>query len=158
RLWLLQLDWDAQLPDDFCNDWKVFYDGLPALNSFSIPRWIGYSPDAETCELHGFSDASESAYAAVLYLRICLPGCTPQVALLCSRTKVAPIKSLSIPRLELCGAVLLARLVKFATRIDAFANVPICCWSDATIVLHWLRDHLTRWKTFVANRVSEVQT
>jgi hypothetical protein len=78
------------------------------------------------------------------------------VRMVTAKTKVAPIRQVSIPRLELCAAVLLANLVsdvKVATKI----NCDVVLWSDYTVVLKWLVSFPGRWKTFVANMVAEIQ-
>ena len=81
------------------------------LNELKIERWIGTSPSITT-QLHGFCDASEAAYGAVIYAR-CLNNLGNIVVhLISSKTKVAPVQQLTLPRLELCAATLLARLMK----------------------------------------------
>lgn len=107
-------------------------------------------------ELHGFSDASEQAYAAVVYLRMRSDDGATQIALVSSKTKVAPIKKLTIPCLELCGAQLLARLLH---QVQSALGIPLdrCyAWTNSTIVLHWLWGSPTRLKTYVGNRVSSI--
>ena len=106
--------------------------------------------------LHGFSDASEDTYSAVVYLRTTYDTGTPTMALVAAKTKVAPLKRQSIPRLELCGAQLLANLL---TNVRNALNIDlnhVFAWSDSTIVLHWLDGSPKRFKTFVGNRVSAI--
>lgn len=79
------------------------------------------------------------------------------VNLITSKTKVSPVQKITVPRLELCGAVLLVKLltkVKSALRID---GISCHAWSDSMVVLAWLRKLPCHWKTFVANRVSQIQ-
>ena len=80
------------------------------------------------------------------------------VTLLISKSKVAPVKTLSIPRLELSAAVLMSRLIEFVRHSLHMPDVPCYCWTDSTIVLAWVNQHPSRWKTFVSNRVSEIQS
>ncbi|XP_033229750.1 uncharacterized protein LOC117181300 [Belonocnema kinseyi] len=92
------------------------------------------------CELHGFGDASERAIGAVIYLRVTSPSNLTRVTLVMAKTKVARLKETSIPRLELCAAVLLIHL-----------------WSDSQNNLDWIRGPPLRWKTYISNRFSENQ-
>ena len=109
-------------------------------------------------ELHGFSDASEKAYAAAIYSRVVSREGEVLVSLLLSKTRVAPLKRVSIPRLEFCAVALLAELGAHLLSIKDFQGFPITCWTDSTIVLAWLERPSNAWKTFVANRVSLIQT
>ncbi|XP_075162874.1 uncharacterized protein LOC142235507 [Haematobia irritans] len=106
-------------------------------------------------QLHGFSDASEKAYAAALYIRISHNG-SVRSHLICSKTKVAPIKTLSIPRLELCGATLLADMIDHLVPQLQIGAYSLYCWTNSTIVLSWLAKPACFWNTFVANRVSRI--
>ena len=112
--------------------------------------------ECRSVEVHGFADASERAYAAVLYLRI-KDKDSWQTILLTAKTKVAPIKQVTLPRLELCAAALLARLAIHVRTTLGFEKTPLHCWTDSTVALGWIRGHPTRWKTYVANRVAEIQ-
>ncbi|KMQ88222.1 gag-pol protein [Lasius niger] len=109
-------------------------------------------------ELHGFADASSRAYAAAVYLRCTDATGNVTVRLLVAKTKVAPVKRVSFPRLELCGALLLARLMRNTATGLGLKSASIFAWTDAAVVLAWIRSHPARWKTFVAHRVAEVQT
>ncbi|KAJ8704743.1 hypothetical protein PYW07_011931 [Mythimna separata] len=155
KLWLAGIEWDDKLPPVLLDEWITYRAGLVELTKCRIPRWINVK-ESSTMELHGFSDASSAAYAAVVYIRVVDDFGNVYVHLVTSKTRVAPIKQVSIPRLELCGAVLLAKLLQ---EVSVVLNVPktnLRAWTDSTVVLAWLSSHPTRWKTFVANRVSEI--
>ncbi|GFW18571.1 integrase catalytic domain-containing protein [Trichonephila clavipes] len=97
------------------------------------------------------------AYGAALYLRCINTSGEISVRLLCSKSKVAPLKSITIPRLELCGAVLLSKLLK--RTLNAFkVNISqIYLWTDSSIVLAWIKKPFAQLKTFVRNWVSIIQ-
>lgn len=101
-------------------------------------------------------DASEQAYAAVVHLRVVCTNGDVQVALITSKTKVAPIKKLTIPGLELCGAVLLAQLFYNVRQVFELPITQLYAWTDSTIVLSWLNRDPKRFKTYVCNRVSNI--
>ena len=111
------------------------------------------------CNLHGFCDASLKAYGAVVYLQVHTTSCT-YVKFVASKTRVAPLSSQTIPRLELLGAVILVRLVT-AVEGALKCEVPIkkiTCWSDSEeVALCWIRGVDKEWKQFVQNRVSEIR-
>lgn len=156
-LWMAGLDWDAPLPGPLASSWREFCQGLSAVSDISIPRWIGVQSAAGALQLHGFADASSRAYAAAVYLRVEQPSGVSAV-LIAARTKVAPVKQLSIPKLELCGAALLSCLMTHIRSALNLSDVPIYMWSDSMVALSWLRAHPSRWSTFVANRVSTIQS
>ena len=158
RLWERGIGWDSPLPPDIERDWKEWRNQLPELSSLRIPRC--YAPvDCEIVsrQLIGFSDASEKAYSAVVYLRSVDTAGGVHVALVEAKTKVAPIKKASLPRLELCGAHLLARLIKHVKAVLEISTKEIYAFTDSTIVLYWIYGTSQRLKTFEANRVSEIQ-
>ena len=112
KLWELKVDWDDPIPTEVIDSWAQWRAELPLLATKHIPRCY-FPADATIAQvqLHGFSDASERAYGAVVYIRTSNRTGDANISLVISKTKVAPIKRLSIPRLELCGAQLLAQLM-----------------------------------------------
>ncbi|XP_029162096.1 uncharacterized protein LOC114933664 [Nylanderia fulva] len=158
KLWRHKVGWDDNLSEDLLLQWSVIYKSLPYIKSIKLSRWIGCDSDTKSIELHGFADASQVAYAAVVFLRVTTLSGHTTVSLLAGRSKVAPIKPLTIPRLELSAAVLLARLIEFIRKSLHFTKMPVHCWTDSSIVLAWLNKHPSHWKTFVSHRVTEIQT
>ncbi|XP_053697263.1 uncharacterized protein LOC128744354 [Sabethes cyaneus] len=160
-LWQLEddnqekLDWDSVLPTRVENEWRTFHEQLPILKQLRVERMI-IIPGSVGMEVHCFSDASGKAYGANLYIKSWNSAGHVKVALLSSKSRVAPLKTQSIPRLELCGALMAAELfVKVKEAIDIEGDVYF--WTDSTTVLRWLQALPTIWTTFVANRVAKIQ-
>ena len=155
-LWLAEINWDDQVSPELQDRWLSFTKELPEIENMSIPRWFGSNKHSRL-EIHGFSDASERAYTACIYM-VAHNDDSVATNLVLGKTKIAPIKTLSMPRLELYAAHLLARLViEFSSAIDTQIDKTYC-WTDAQIALSWLSDHPSKWTTFVATRVSDILT
>ena len=155
RVWEARIGWDNLLPESIHQDWMTWRSELPLLTEKHIPRC--YHPknvEIANIELHGFSDASEDAYAGAVYIRVLDQNGTVHTSLVIAKTKVAPIKRLTIPRLELCGAKLLSQLLRHAQKALSISTQNTFAWTDSTIVLGWLCGNPRRFKTFVGNRVS----
>ena len=109
--------------------------------------------------MHVFCDASTTAYAAVVFIREETDNFI-ETKMLTAKTRVAPIKSVCVPRLELCAALLGAKLVEAVTNAisdERFPTPKVFAWSDSTVTIAWLQDYPRKWKTFVANRVAKIQ-
>ena len=155
-LWKRGIGWDEGIPDDLKREWLALERAIRDLKDVKIPRAVLQS-EWIRLELHGFSDASEQAYGAVVYVRTVNDQNKVQVSLLCSKSKVAPIKRLTLPRLELVGALLLAKLMN-SVRSNIKLNFnAVHYWTDSCIVLDWLNGDPSRWKTFVSNRITKIQ-
>lgn len=159
-LWKLGVHWDNPVPENIKNLWDTILNELPHLATLRIPRFIHTRTGTMQCQVVGFADASIKAYAAVIYLRVLEPSYGWRVSFLTSKTKLAPTKSISIPRLELCGVVLLMQL--YSSTQDLFDSMtatfkPPVFFTDSSIVLSWLSTPNYKLQTFVANRVAKVQ-
>jgi len=97
ELWIRKYDWDSPIVDELSEPWKQYCAEFFKLEKIRIPRWTGMHPKNAAVELHGFADASNRAYAAVVYLRILLSLSEISVVLLTAKSKVAPIKTISVP-------------------------------------------------------------
>ncbi|XP_054279797.1 uncharacterized protein LOC128997957 [Macrosteles quadrilineatus] len=130
---------------------------IPALADIQIPRALKISPNSSV-ELHGFSDASER-FSAVVYVRCSQPNGEVTTRMVLSKTRVAPLKKVTLPRLELCAAHLLAQLVNFCcSSFKPLISLNQCyLWCDSSVTLKWLQTPSYRLKTFVANRVAQTQ-
>ncbi|XP_058836359.1 uncharacterized protein LOC131692951 [Topomyia yanbarensis] len=163
QLWKQKCDWDEPLATESQNFWLEYRRNLLALESLHVPRWTGFSTTSVSTEIHGFCDASEVAYGACLYLRSTSADGSVTVRLITAKSRVAPLedpdrkkKRQSIPRLELSSALLLSHLYeKLVCSIQT--PMPAYFWTDSMIVKCWLSSLPSRWQSFVANRVSEIQ-
>ncbi|XP_037811344.1 uncharacterized protein LOC119603398 [Lucilia sericata] len=136
--------------------WLKYKSSLPQLAKLKIPRWIRWSRESKI-ELHCFSDASTAAYAADIYSRIINPNGI-FVNILQAKSKVSPIKTISIPRLELCAANLLVKLAQSVKEALADMNIDnIYYWSASSTVLSWTQRPPSSWTVYVANRVADIQ-
>ncbi|XP_017876390.1 uncharacterized protein LOC108622807, partial [Ceratina calcarata] len=157
ELWLLKINWDEPLPSYIETRWKSLREDLTRLASLSIPRWFNTHQDS-IIELHGFSDASTLAMVAVIYITVISPFTKLSVAtLVCSKTRVAPLKKLTIPRMELGAAVLLAKLMHYVQARIKLNVKNIHLWTDSQVTLVWIKSHPSRWKDYVRNRVTSIQ-
>lgn len=115
-IWRLGLQWDDKLPQDVMHKCEKWVLSAASLGDWKIDRC--YFPflkwnSLTDIELHAFGDASEKGYGACVYIRTCLPAGAYKAALVRSKSRVAPIKTITLPRLELMGALLSARLMGF---------------------------------------------
>ncbi|GFW38148.1 DUF1758 domain-containing protein [Trichonephila clavipes] len=134
--------------------WKTFQKEFERVCSIHIPGWIHTA--SQQLILHGFCDASELAYASVIYAVQLQIDFNTKVTLLVSKSRVAPLMPVSIPRLELNGALLLARLYATCKNILKDYDVHFYSWTDFEVVLSWLTSHRRNWKPYIANRTSEI--
>ncbi|XP_062700371.1 uncharacterized protein LOC134284887 [Aedes albopictus] len=161
-LWQTTTSWDEPLNQEQQQYWSEFRNSLGDIASISIPRRVAIAHNPVLIELHGFCDASEKAYGACLYVRTVSSDGSIFVRLKAARSKVAPTgkskkqTTLTLPRLELSSALLLAHLYHKVTESTELKTKPFF-WTDSMIALCQIRSPPARWKTFVANRVSEIQ-
>ena len=147
-------DWDGELQSELLKKWKSFLSQLNHLGSIHIPRCYFLFVPREI-QLYAFSDASKLAYAAVVYVRTVYENGQIDVRLVASKSRVSPLKSQSIPRLELLGALILARLVDSITRTGIKCTKETTFWTDSVTVLCWIKN-TGSWKQYVQHRVDEI--
>uniref|UniRef100_A0A2A4JM97 Uncharacterized protein n=1 Tax=Heliothis virescens TaxID=7102 RepID=A0A2A4JM97_HELVI len=156
KLWLHKLSWDEQLPPDISKVWNDLIIALPNLNEIVIPRRV-LIDSHQHLEFHIFSDASERAYGACLYVRSVSHDGQVLVRLLLAKSRVAPLKPTTIPRLELCGALVGVRIYEKVIASLRLTSTPrTFFWSDSTIVLGWLKMLPNKLQPFVRNRVADI--
>jgi hypothetical protein len=144
------------LPDDLGTRWRNWVKLLPQLVDVHVPRWVGTTGKGSS-QLHVFCDASETAYGAVLYIRS-THGSDTRVQIVCSKNRLAPLQNVTIPRLERIAALVGALLLNYVCRETGYDVMQATLWSDSTVALGWICNDPNRWKTFVANRVTEIHS
>ncbi|XP_021963617.1 uncharacterized protein LOC110859062 [Folsomia candida] len=156
QLWKDNVSWDDELCPQIQATWLQYQQDLASIKQLQIPRCVTTGTVGVTHQIHGFSDASEKAYSAVVYLRTEGEDGNVTVRFIAAKTRVAPVKQLSIPRLELCGAVILSELIQGIMQACNL-SCSVTAWTDSTLVLGWLKAFPGKWKRFVANRVAKIQ-
>lgn len=154
-LWKLDLGWDQDIPPDLKQIWLDYSSQIELLNKIQINRQVLIS-DCVSVELHGFCDSSERAYGACIYVCSVDSSGNKDVRLLTAKSRVAPVKKLTLPRLELLAAHLLAELMTAIRKILDIHVSQITYYTDSTIVLSWIRIEPCNLKTFVANRIAKI--
>lgn len=156
ELWIQSLGWDDIIPREMEVLWQNFIYDIENINKIRIPRVVIAVNSPDKIQVHAFCDASVRAYGACIYIRA-TNDFDISIRLLCAKSRVAPIKRLALPRLELCGALLLTRLLKSVMKTMELPSTEIYCWTDSTIVLNWLATPSNKLDTFVGNRIAEIQ-
>ena len=156
-----QVHWDVPLEDDALKMWRDLTTALLKSTPVAIDRYY-FSTKSNTVQyqLFGFCYASTAAYAAVIYIvELTLSGKNSSFVVVVSKTCVSPLKTQTIPRLELLSALLLARLMKTVT--DSLSTTLTLqaprCFTDSQISLCWIKGTEKEWKPFVQNRANEIR-
>ncbi|GFR03700.1 integrase catalytic domain-containing protein [Trichonephila clavata] len=136
--------------------WENFIKTLPDLEKIKVPRCF-LKNSAIGVVLHGFADASSKAYGAVVYMQAVSITEESNCQLLCSKSRVAPTKLVTIPRLELCASLLLSKLTSRVISALKMQIESVQLWSASTIALAWINTPPYLLKTFVGIRVSRIQ-
>ncbi|XP_066255176.1 uncharacterized protein [Euwallacea similis] len=154
-LWKLHIGWDQVVPNDLRQIWEEFSNELECLNEYKIDRLVIPTKTAHI-RLYGFSDSSEKAYGACIYVASEDESGSRELRLLTGKSRVAPAKKLTLPRLELLAAHLLAKLMNTVRQILDIQISDVRYFTDSSIVLAWLKIDPAHLKTFVANRVAKI--
>ena len=153
------LGWDEPVPEVAANAWNEWIASMLALKNVSVPRCYvdGGLKDEMTIELHHFSDASSVGYGQCSYLRMASSDGSLSCSLVMSRSRVAPTKPITVPRLELTAAVLSVRISRFLQDELKLQNVTEYFWTDSMVVLGYIANEARRFHVYVANRVQEIR-
>ncbi|XP_044755059.1 uncharacterized protein LOC123314012 [Coccinella septempunctata] len=156
RTWSTKLGWDLEVDEVVQELFLKWLKEQPYLTSVKIPRWISLDSTILTTQsVHVFCDASADAYAACIFLRTETGDGQVVLRLIEGKSRVAPIKKLTIPRLELLAATIGVRIFRnFQTNYEI--NLQAFFWSDSSTVLSWIK-RKENWKPFIWNRVEEIK-
>ncbi|XP_066583786.1 uncharacterized protein [Prorops nasuta] len=156
QCWKCKVSWDETVPTNLHTTWSHFANQLNSLNNISVNRRLVVD-DSVSIQIHGFCDASQFGYGACIYIRSIDNKGHIQSHLLCGKSRVIPVKGMTIPRAELSGALVLARLVNDIRTTLILQIDQIFLWCDSTITLHWINTSPNLLKIFVSNRVREIR-
>ncbi|MCG8069350.1 MAG: hypothetical protein JAY84_15975 [Candidatus Thiodiazotropha taylori] len=153
-----KLGWDDEIPQLQQTEWQAWLGTLPHLQDISVDRCFkpqGFG-NIQNTQLHFFSDGSELGYGASAYVRLVDVHGNIACSLVIGKSRLAPIKQVSIPRLELSGAVVACRLYRLLSDELEIKPDQVTFWTDSMIVLGYIKNVSRRFKTFVGNRLSMI--
>ena len=153
-LWKEKAEWDDEVSPDQASLHKKWREELPLLKDIQLTRYYFGKEVPSSIQLHGYSDASDKAYAAVIFIRSTYPTLQPTVNLVISKTKVSPLATRTTPQLELCGANLLARLMATTRQTLGVPLEDVWAYTDSTVVLGWLGGESGRYCVFSGHRIA----
>lgn len=154
--WIAALRWDEELPDHFKTEWKRWFGELGELGAVRVLRCLKEDKELRDLTIHTFSDASEKAYAAATYVRHEYEDGTVSTRLVAAKSRLAPLEAMSIPRLELMGALTGLRLtLKICAALELPRN-KATFWVDSLNVGFWVQGQSRNFKPFVSHRVGEI--
>ena len=159
-MWMDKISWDQTISVTLQEHYGRLRQQLKELEDIKLSRRVLLAQTTKELQLHVFCDASTTAYAAVVYMRQETSEGTTYVKMLAAKTRVAPIKYICVPGMELCAALLGSKLVEvtLAAISDKRFIIPtVFAWTDSQVTIAWLREFPRKWKTFVANRVAKIQ-
>ena len=157
KAWLEARDWDELLPTHHQREWTKWFRELKDLELVKIPRCLkDPSPKVEELSIHTFSDASENAYTAVVYARHVYEGGNITARMIMSKSRLAPLKAVSIPRLELLGALVGLRLTRQVCSALKIPTNGVTYWVDSMNVGYWIQGQSRECNPFITHRVGEI--
>lgn len=149
-----KFDWDEPIPDENLTSWQTWMKELPKLEHFRVERF--FKPCdfgvVESCQLHLFSDASELAY-----LRMVNSNGDVHCAFVMGKSRLSPLKPVTMPRMELSAAVLSTRLERMIREEIEYTIDDSIFWTDSTCALRYVENDEKKFETFVASRVSAIR-
>ena len=146
------------MPDDIRAKWEKWRGELHELAELKIRRC--YKPDnfgeVKLVELHSFSDASINGYGQCSYLRMVNNRDEVHCSLVMAKSRVTPLKPVTVPRLELTAAMVSTKISSFLLKELSYEDIHEFFWTDSKVVLGYISNEARRFHTFVANRVQAI--
>ena len=147
--------WDETIEPEYEKYFLEWKEQLPVLAETTIRRKY-FNDKTDHVELHLFADASEHTMCAVAYLRANAKEQSAEVSFVIGKCRVAPMRHMSIPRLELQAAVMAVRLKEQIVKELEQPVHSFAYWSDSSTVIQWINSSHRKQQVFVANRVAEI--
>ncbi|XP_003381924.1 Pao retrotransposon peptidase superfamily [Trichinella spiralis] len=159
KLWKKGLNWVDELPSDLQKEWQTWKMELCDILDIRILRCLIPFPGStmNKVELHAFGNASETAYGAVVYVVVNKEDNSSISNVVMAKSRVAPLKKMTLPRLELMAAQMVAKLITFVKDTLKIRIYRLTCWIDRKTTLCWIKGSSRRWKPFILNRVENIQ-
>lgn len=157
-----KIPWDTALPNELKESWENYVQSLQEVKRLKFRRSIFEFARTEVdIQLHGFCDASQIAYGACCYVRVVYNNDTVSMTLFQARSRVTPLKkeTMDITRLELEAALLLSSMIDdLLKNVLSEVNISkVYCWTDSSVVFHWIHSEAHEFEVFVRNRVAKIQ-
>ncbi|KAK3724592.1 hypothetical protein QZH41_006356 [Actinostola sp. cb2023] len=153
------IDWDEPVPDDIAQRWEKWRAELPLLEKVKIPRCVkpqGFGTPVKT-EIHSFSDASDNGLGQVSYLRLANAKGEVHVSFLMAKSRVAPLKTISIPRMELTAAVISVNVANMLKSELDYNDLQCVYYTDSEIVIGYINNNARRFHVYVGNRIQHIR-
>ena len=154
-----KVPWDTKLYGELLSAWSEILQDICVASPIVVDRWYHFSGSVTRVEIHGFSDASLRACGSCVYLKVFdeLDNITSSLA--AAKSKVALLKQVTIPRLELLGAVMLSELVDHVrNELSNFVSLDsVHCWVDSMVALHWICSKKKHFCAFIQKRVEKIR-
>ena len=157
ELWMRGYDWDDEVHDEIANKIRDWFEQLKSLKEVKIPRCLRSPKHVKSKRIVTFVDASQKAYGAAVYMRCEYNNGAVTSRLIAAKSKVAPLTPMTVPRLELMGAILGLRLTQSLLTVLEAPMQRVTFYSDSTDILCWIRGRGKDFRPFVANRIAEIQ-
>ena len=158
RLWLKGLSWDEELPPEIQAAWTSFFQEMNWLNNVMFERSLTPDSIIGAPSLIIFADASKEAFGTCAYARWKLGDQSFVARFITAKSRVSPLKPLTVPRLELQAAVLAVRLAQSILEETRLKFEQTVFFSDSSIVISWIHSQARDFKPFVSARIAEIHT